>query len=191
MRQEAAGGSQRSFPVMLTSGAAVNGGGKRGLLSFLTRFVFSQGCAGGKTDGPAGKCGSDSGLGNGLTCGCLGSGVEMPRIWLPEGSLCLLSTAHPSQRLLAPPWASSAFCAVKQEHLRALPEFVRWVYNSECPWQCAKARRSILGWFCILPLLCSRHCMVEVQAGHKKFAFMVVNPHPCAAELFRRDIPGL
>lgn len=34
MHQEAAGGSQRSFPVALTSGATVNGGGKRGLLSF-------------------------------------------------------------------------------------------------------------------------------------------------------------
>lgn len=115
MRQEAAGGSQRSFPVVLTSGATVNGGGKRGLLSFLTRFVFSQGSAGGKMDSPAGKCGSDSGLGSGLTLGCLGSGVEMSRIWLHGGSLCLPSTAHPSQRLLAPPWASSAFCAAGRE----------------------------------------------------------------------------
>lgn len=36
--------------------------------------------------------------------------------------------------------------------------------------------------------------MVEVQVGHRKFAFVVVNPHPCAAELFSSlqwDVPGL
>lgn len=79
-RQEAAGGSQRSFPVVLTSGAGVNWGGRRGLLSFLLRFVSSRDCAGRKRDGPAGKCGSNSGLGNGLTRGLF---------WLWSGSFCL------------------------------------------------------------------------------------------------------
>lgn len=41
MRQEAAGGSQHSFPVVLTSGTGVNEAGRRELLSFLPRSVFS------------------------------------------------------------------------------------------------------------------------------------------------------
>lgn len=41
MSQEAAGGSQHSFPVVLTSGTGVNEAGRRELLSFLPRSVLS------------------------------------------------------------------------------------------------------------------------------------------------------
>lgn len=41
MHQEAAGGSQHSFPVVLTSGTGVNEAGRRELLSFLLMSVFS------------------------------------------------------------------------------------------------------------------------------------------------------
>lgn len=64
VRQEAAEGSQRSFPVVLTLGARVNRSGG-GACSHSAEFVLSRGMEG--------KCGSNSGnsLGDGLTPGAV------------------------------------------------------------------------------------------------------------------------
>lgn len=83
VRQEAAGGSQCSFPVVLTSGAGVNPGGRRGaaLLSAKVFFFLPGLCWGKERE----KCGSDSGLGNGLTTGVV---LALEQRGLISGSLC-------------------------------------------------------------------------------------------------------
>lgn len=83
-RQEAAGGSQRSFPVVLTSGTRVNWGGRRRLFSFFF-FFFSCLFSPEAVLGKRGKCGSDSGLGNGLALGVV---LALEQRGLISGSLC-------------------------------------------------------------------------------------------------------
>ena len=78
--QEAAEGSQRSFPAVLTSGTEQ--ARRRGLLSFLPSFPPRA------VLGKRGKCGNDSGLGNGLTPGV---GWALERGGLVSGSL------HPAE----------------------------------------------------------------------------------------------
>lgn len=94
MHQGAAGGSQHSFPVVLTSGTGVKEAGRRELLSFR-RGLFSPENMSGKRH----KCGSDSGLGNGLIPGLFW-------LWSRE-----IWGRDPSQQPRTHHWASSVLSA--------------------------------------------------------------------------------